>query len=144
MHRNLEDITAIASLVAHREEKIINTESFYRTWTRKEAVMKQLGLGVNLEPRLLRVIDAPAMHLQWMPTSIDGAAEAPYVTDVPAPQGVFAAVATEHPGPVNTFLLKGGWWRLDYSLIGPALPQRRWPLLARRVDGRAAGAGIGR
>jgi len=105
------DYQSLLPTVAHPQERIDGHQAFYRTWTRKEAVMKQLGLGFQLAPARVRVPDANAPLHAWQGTHIDdaGAAErAPLLVDVQAPPGYCAALASDTPCDVRVFTLLAG------------------------------------
>jgi 4'-phosphopantetheinyl transferase len=98
--------------VAHPAEHIGSRDAFYRTWTRKEAVMKQLGLGFQLAPVRVQVPDAAKPLPNWRGShiDIDGASlrspeRAPLIVDVPAPPGYMAALAASEACAIRVFQL---------------------------------------
>lgn len=105
------DFHGLLPTVAHPQERIDGRHAFYRIWTRKEAVMKQLGLGFQLAPVRVRVPAADTPLHAWQGTHIDdpGSAErAPLLRDVPAPAGYCAAVASDTARDVRVFTLLAG------------------------------------
>lgn len=104
------DYRGMLGTVAHVQERIDGHHAFYRTWTRKEAVMKQLGLGFQLAPARLRVPPADAPLTEWRAAHIDdgtppATSGAPLLLDVAAPPGYCAAVAAGAPSAVRVFEL---------------------------------------
>lgn len=106
------DYHGMLETVAHPHERIGDRHAFYRTWTRKEAVMKQLGLGFQLAPARVRVPDAEAPLQDWQGAQIDSNSQtarlgerAPMLLDVSAPPGYCAAVAAETAREIRVFQL---------------------------------------
>jgi len=65
--------------------------AFYRCWTRKEAWLKALGLGLSIEPCTLHVgLAAACQRVRW-----PGMPHALTLTALPAPAGHAAALAVE-------------------------------------------------
>jgi 4'-phosphopantetheinyl transferase len=87
------DWRALLPQVAHPAERIDERAAFYRVWARKEAVMKQRGLGFQLAPDRIEV-PTSAGAIDWQRARIDGDA-GPYVRDVDAPPGFVLAVAAD-------------------------------------------------
>lgn len=109
------DYRDLFGAVAHPDERIGDRHAFYRTWTRKEAVMKQLGLGFQLVPTRVQVPDPDAPLHDWQAARIvDGdtgspvSAPSPLIVDVQAPPGYCAALAAESPRDVRVFQLFAG------------------------------------
>jgi len=70
-------------------------EAFLRAWTRKEACLKALGVGLHIEPRRVEV----GLTRQAQTVEITGGAQGHALTvwDVPLPIGALAAVAILRP-----------------------------------------------
>lgn len=66
-----------------------HADTFVGCWTRKEACLKALGIGLRLEPRALHV----GLHTQCQTVQVDGAAAPIDITPLPAPSGYCAALA---------------------------------------------------
>jgi phosphopantetheinyl transferase len=105
------DYQGLLPIAAHPQQRIDGGQAFYRTWTRKETVMKQLGLGFQLAPARVRAPDANAPLHAWQGTHIDaaGASErAPSLVDEQAPPGYCAALASDTQCDVRVFTLFAG------------------------------------
>lgn len=98
------DLIALLPTVAHRDECITDRGGFFRVWVRKEAVLKQLGLGFQLPPARVCVPDAADRLDGWHTVRADDAAM-PLVLDLPAPEGFVAALSATAPAPIRVFHL---------------------------------------
>jgi 4'-phosphopantetheinyl transferase len=96
------DWRAMLPAVAHARECIDAPDAFFRTWTRKEAVMKQLGLGFRLAPSRVEAGTSAALDASWRRARIDGE-HGPYVRDLAAPDGFVAALAAGSPLDVRVY-----------------------------------------
>lgn len=98
------DFVALLPTVAHRDERIADRGVFFRVWARKEAVLKQLGLGFQLSPERVCVPDAADRLDEWQPVRAD-TATMPLVRDLPAPEGFVSALSAAAPAPIRVFQL---------------------------------------
>ena len=83
-----------AGVVLHPDERPpADVVAATRLWVRKEAVLKALGNGLNVDPRTLRLTDPhlPPAVLAWPDPRPPGVVQ---MRDLDAPDGYLAALAT--------------------------------------------------
>jgi 4'-phosphopantetheinyl transferase len=120
--RPFPDRDAIATRFFHRSETaelaaLRDTEkdlAFFRTWTRKEAVTKALGRGLNLELNLFRISSDPSRELEVrFCGGVDTAEPAWTLIDIDPEAGHVGALALAHH-PVSLVCRS-----LDFSAVCP-------------------------
>lgn len=96
-------VATVTAVALHPDERADDDERATRTWVRKEAVLKALGVGLTVDPRRLRLSgpdEAPRV-LGW---EADGIPTGPvWLADLPPdPRWVGAvAVVTDRPARVS-------------------------------------------
>jgi len=85
-----------------------DAQDFYALWTRKEAVLKALGVGLAVLPAMFV---AAATETGWAHCDV-GSYGTAHVRAMAAPPGFSAALATLDvpPDVVKTFHLRGDTW----------------------------------
>ncbi|MEV6049434.1 4'-phosphopantetheinyl transferase superfamily protein [Streptomyces sp. NPDC052107] len=90
------------------------THAFFRCWTRKEAVVKAIGVGIVTD--LSSIDTQPAEDGPALVTHAEGSGPGTWlVQDLPVPDGVFAALARE-TGPAGPVVVRD----YDEGLAGTA------------------------
>ena len=83
------DYVDLRAQIEDRPEDIASREAFFRAWTRKEAVLKLLGCGLQLPPRNVKVPLTAEASSDWSAV-LTGSSSQCRVTDLEAPRGFFA------------------------------------------------------
>lgn len=94
--QEIPDMLPVADTICTAQERLLFRQNpcqnlFYRTWTRKEAVCKAIGIGLSLNPAEIEVmgladgcrVQVPG-HGSW------------HLWDIASPQGIIASCATSH------------------------------------------------
>ncbi len=102
------DWEGLSASIAHRGEQILNRLSFYRVWTRKEAVMKQMGMGFQLDPRSFAVSTSDTLVDVWSECAVQHRKSSMQIRDVRAPDGLVASLATDSVCAVRVFNFRDG------------------------------------
>ena len=100
------DVAALAAVVAHPRETLCGIWAFYRTWARKEAVLKQLGDGLSRDPSSFAVPNTADRLTEWSRVTLETAPlRCRYVRDIAAPHQMVAAIALAQPMRVRLYEL---------------------------------------
>ena len=100
------DVAALAAVVAHPRETISGFWAFYRTWARKEAVLKQLGDGLSRDPSSFAVPNTAHCQTDWSVVTLETEPlRCRYVRDIAAPHQMVAAIALAQPMRVRLYEL---------------------------------------
>jgi 4'-phosphopantetheinyl transferase len=83
----------------------VHDRAFYNAWTRKEALVKALGLGFSMDVTAVEVSFAPDVPARLVRLHGDAAAASEWtLVDLAAPRGFVAALAVR--GPVGELELR--------------------------------------
>ncbi len=94
-------VATVAQVALHPDERLDDDVQATRTWVRKEAVLKALGLGLTVDPRRLRVAgpDEAGRVLGWEGGGIP--TDPVWLADLPADPRWAGAVAVVTDRPVR-------------------------------------------